>query len=160
MPKQASIGLFATVGLNSEENMAMFVWPSVHLVFTVGIGPLSRTSQRQKNTISSIVMRVEIIAKLARAASEFRVDVGQALRCRVGPVKFDFLSCRFDEYKSYQIFCNGGVGIGSDRGRVGSRSARIGVGSDRGRLGSGSGRIGGRVGWGSGRVGSDRSRVR
>ena len=97
MPKQAGIGLFATVGLNSEENMAMFVWPSVHLVFTVGIGPLSRTSQRQKNTISSIVMRVEIIAKLARAASEFRVDVGQALRCRVGPVKFDLSSCFFDE---------------------------------------------------------------
>ena len=131
MPKQASIGLFATVGLNSEENMAMFVWPSVHLVFTVGIGPLSRTSQRQKNTISSIVMRVEIIAKLARAASEFRVDVGQALRCRVGPVKFDFLSCRFDEYKSYQIFCNGGVRIGSDRGCIRSGSAWIRVRSDQ-----------------------------
>ena len=70
MPKQASIGSFATVGLNSEENMAMFVWPSVHLVFTVGIGPLSRTSQRQKNTISSIVMRVE-----AGAAVTIRVLV-------------------------------------------------------------------------------------
>ena len=100
MPKQASIGLFATVGLNSDETMAMFVWLSVHLVFTVGIGPLSRTSQRQKNTISSIVMRVEIIAKLARAASEFRDDVGQALRSPVGVVKFGFVSCLFDEYKS------------------------------------------------------------
>ena len=35
--------------------------------------------------------QVEITAKLARAASEFRVDIGQALRCRVSPVKLDFV---------------------------------------------------------------------